>query len=125
MTKVTVYSKTACGKCVFTKKWLESKGIPYEEKRTDLDEDARNEVIEMGYQELPVVVAGDEHWSGYQPDKLAELVEQMDLLTQLLLGMGAFSLIVVVGSFIGIMMVVIEDTIEEHQQTKERDKRRE
>ena len=75
MTKVTVYSKTACGKCVFTKKWLESKGIPYEEKRTDLDDDARNEVIEMGYQELPVVVAGHEHWSGYQPDKLEELVE--------------------------------------------------
>ena len=75
MGKVIVYSKTACGKCVFTKKWLESKGIPYEEKRTDLDDDARNEVIEMGYQELPVVVAGNEHWSGYQPDKLAELVE--------------------------------------------------
>ena len=74
MNKVTVYSKTACGKCVFTKKWLESKGIPYEEKRTDLDEDARNEVIEMGYQELPVVVVGDKHWSGYQPDKLEELV---------------------------------------------------
>lgn len=73
--KVIVYSKTACGKCVFTKKWLESKGIPYEEKRTDLDDDARNEVIEMGYQELPVVVAGDKNWSGYQPDKLEELVE--------------------------------------------------
>ena len=49
----------------------------------------------------------------------------MDLLTQLLLGICAFSLIVVVGSFIGIMMVVIEDTIEEHQQAKERNKRRE
>ena len=49
----------------------------------------------------------------------------MDLLTQLLLGLGAFSLIVVVGSFVGIMMVVIEDTIEEHQQAKERNKRRE
>lgn len=49
----------------------------------------------------------------------------MDLLTQLLLGMGAFSLIVVVGSFIGIMMSVIEDTIEEHQQARERDKRSE
>ena len=48
----------------------------------------------------------------------------MDLLTQLLLGMGAFSLIVVVGSFVGIMMVVIEDTIEERQQARERNKRR-
>ena len=49
----------------------------------------------------------------------------MYLLTQLLLGVGAFALIVVVGSFIGIMMVVIEDMIEEHQQAKERNKRRE
>ena len=48
----------------------------------------------------------------------------MDLLTQLLLGMGAFSLIVVVGAFIGIMMVVIEDMIEERQQARGRDKRR-
>ena len=49
----------------------------------------------------------------------------MDLITQLLLSIGAFSLIVVVGSFIGIMMVVIEDTIEERQQARKRDKRRE
>ena len=48
----------------------------------------------------------------------------MDILTQLLLGMGAFSLIVVVGSFVGIMMVVIEDMIEEQRQAKERNKRR-
>ena len=47
----------------------------------------------------------------------------MDLLTQLLLGVGAFSLIVVVGSFIGIMMVMIDDMIEEHQQARERNKR--
>ena len=47
----------------------------------------------------------------------------MDLLTQLLLGMGAFSLIVVVGSFVGIMMVVIEDMIDEKQQARERNKR--
>ena len=48
----------------------------------------------------------------------------MDILTQLLLGMGAFSLIVVVGSFIGIMMVVIEGAIEEHQQARERSKKK-
>lgn len=46
----------------------------------------------------------------------------MDILGQLVLGMGAFSLILVVGSFIGIMMAVIEDIFEEHQQARERDK---
>jgi len=49
----------------------------------------------------------------------------MDILTKLLLGIGAFALIVVVGSFVGIMMATIDDMIEEHQQAKERDKRRE
>ena len=46
----------------------------------------------------------------------------MDILTQILLVLGAFSLILVVGSFIGIMMAVIEDIFEEHRQARERDK---
>lgn len=46
----------------------------------------------------------------------------MDLLTQFLLGIGALSLIVVVGSFFGIMMVVIDDMIEEQRQANERDR---
>ena len=48
----------------------------------------------------------------------------MDILGQLLLGMSAFSLIVVVGSFIGIMTTVLGDIAIEHQQARERDKRR-
>lgn len=49
----------------------------------------------------------------------------MDILAQLLVGIGAITLIVVVSSFIGIMIPVLGDTIEEHQQARERDKRRE
>jgi len=49
---------------------------------------------------------------------------KMDILGQLLLGIGAFALIVVVGSFVGIMMATIDDMIEEQRQAKERDKRR-
>ena len=48
----------------------------------------------------------------------------MDLLMQLLLGLGAFSLIVVVGSFIGIMTTVLGDIAIERQQARERNKRR-
>ena len=48
----------------------------------------------------------------------------MDLLTQLLLGMGAFSLIVIIGTFVGVTMATIEDTIEEQRQARERNKRR-
>lgn len=48
----------------------------------------------------------------------------MDLLTQLLLYIGTFALIVVVGTFIFIMLNTIVDVIEEQQQARERDKRR-
>ena len=49
----------------------------------------------------------------------------MDLLTQLLIGLGALTLIVIIGTFIGITTATIDDMIEEHQQARERDKRRE
>ncbi len=48
----------------------------------------------------------------------------MDILTQLLIGLGAISLIVIIGTFVGITMATIDDMIEEYQQAKERDKRR-
>ena len=48
----------------------------------------------------------------------------MDLLTQLLLGMGAITLIVIIGTFVGITMATIDDMIEEHRQARERNKRR-
>ncbi|WP_373804568.1 hypothetical protein [Jeotgalibaca porci] len=46
----------------------------------------------------------------------------MDVLTQILLGLGAISLIVIIGTFVGITMATIDDMIEEHQQAKERNK---
>ena len=49
----------------------------------------------------------------------------MDVLTQILIGVGAITLIVIVGSFLGISMAVLDDMINERQQARERDKRRE
>lgn len=37
------------------------------------DADAFEYVQSLGYQAAPVVVAGDEHWSGFQPDRIAAL----------------------------------------------------
>ena len=48
----------------------------------------------------------------------------MDLLTQLLLGLGAMTLIVIIGTFVGITMATIDDMFEERKQARERNKRR-
>jgi Glutaredoxin and related proteins len=52
---ITVYSKSGCPECTFTKKYLESENISYEEKRVDLNETYLKEVILLGYRTLPVV----------------------------------------------------------------------
>ena len=74
MNKVIVYSKTACGKCVFTKKWLESKGIPYEEN-ADILEWAQV----TGNRTMPLVfVDGEFAWGDNRPDKVDELAKLVE-----------------------------------------------
>lgn len=49
----------------------------------------------------------------------------MNVLGYLLLLVGAFVLFAVVGTFFSIMFSVVLDVMSEHEQAKERDKRRE
>lgn len=66
-----VYSKPQCVQCDRTIKALDSRGIDY--KVVDMTEDASalGYVKEMGYLQAPVVVLdGDNHWSGFRPDKI-------------------------------------------------------
>ncbi|MBY5973413.1 Glutaredoxin-like protein NrdH [Pseudooceanicola marinus] len=71
---VTVYSKPACVQCTATTRALEAKGIDY--ALVDLTEDAEamTRVTELGYRQAPVVIAGDDHWSGFRPDLIGRLV---------------------------------------------------
>ena len=72
---ITVYSKSGCPECTFTKKYLESENISYEEKRVDLNETYLEEVILLGYRTLPVVkINENETFTGYRPERLENLV---------------------------------------------------
>lgn len=56
-----------------TKRVLTREGIPFEEKRMDLDESLLEQAKEMGYLQAPVVIAPDgTHWSGFRPDLIAK-----------------------------------------------------
>ncbi|SHE64795.1 ribonucleoside-diphosphate reductase class Ib glutaredoxin subunit [Atopostipes suicloacalis DSM 15692] len=72
---ITVYSKSGCPECTFTKKYLESENITYEEKRVDLNDTYMEEVILLGYRTLPVVKINEEEtFTGYRPEKLENMV---------------------------------------------------
>ena len=70
---ITVYTKPACVQCNATYKALEKQGIAYEKVDISLDTEARDYVMALGYLQAPVVVAGNEHWSGFRPDRIKAL----------------------------------------------------
>ena len=72
---VTVYSKPACVQCRATTRALERKGIGYTLVDISQDSAAYDYVIGLGYQQVPVVVIGNEmdHWAGFRPDLINAL----------------------------------------------------
>ncbi|MBF6388163.1 redoxin NrdH [Nocardia farcinica] len=71
---VTVYTKPGCVQCTATYKALEKAGIEYAIVDITTNPDARDYVKALGYLQAPVVVAdGDDHWSGFRPDRINTL----------------------------------------------------
>ncbi len=70
---ITVYSKPACVQCTATTRALDAKGITYDVIDLTQDDSAMTHVIQLGYRQAPVVVAGSDHWSGFRPDMIAQL----------------------------------------------------
>lgn len=70
---VTVYTKPACVQCNATYKALDKQGISYEVVDISTTPEARDFVMALGYLQAPVVVAGDDHWSGFRPDRIKAL----------------------------------------------------
>lgn len=70
---VTLYTKNNCHGCNATKRKLDENGVAYTEKNVDTDERARDKVIALGFQQMPVVITDTDSWYGYDPGKLDTL----------------------------------------------------
>lgn len=73
MPKPTVYSRPSCVQCQWTKKIMEQEGIAYDEINVEEDAAALEFIKGLGYSAAPVVVAGNEHWSGFRPERIKGL----------------------------------------------------
>lgn len=71
---LTVYTSPGCMPCRATIRKLNQLGIEYARVDVTEDPDALAFIKSLGYSQAPVVVAGDVHWSGYAPDKIARAV---------------------------------------------------
>ena len=73
--EITVYTKPMCVQCDATKRALNKAGLEY--TLVDITEDAAalSHVKSLGFMQAPVVVTETDSWSGFRPDKIAELAE--------------------------------------------------
>lgn len=71
---VTVYAKPGCPPCDATIRTLEKLGLAYVKLDVTEDTAAYEACQAFGYLNTPVVVAGDQHWSGFRPDRIGALV---------------------------------------------------
>lgn len=70
---ITVYTKPACVQCNATYRALDKAGIEYDVIDITENTQARDYVMSLGYLQAPVVVAGENHWSGFRPDEIKKL----------------------------------------------------
>lgn len=70
---ITVYTLPSCVQCRATYRALDAKGLEYATLDLSQDESAMAMVKGLGHVQAPVVVTDDDHWSGFRPDKIADL----------------------------------------------------
>lgn len=75
--RIIIYTKDRCVQCDATKNALNRAGVAYQLINLDAEPDALAHLKTLGYRQVPVVMAGEEHWSGFRPDKLARLAEHV------------------------------------------------
>ncbi|WP_338085687.1 glutaredoxin family protein [Gordonia otitidis] len=71
--RVVLYSRPGCGPCRATSAALAKRGIDFDVVDLSVDDAARERIVSLGYQQAPVVVVGDEHWSGFRPERIKAL----------------------------------------------------
>ena len=71
--KATIYTLPSCVQCDSTKRLMTREHIEYDEVDLSVDEKAMEFVKSLGYSSAPVVVAGEQHWSGFKLDQIMGL----------------------------------------------------
>jgi len=72
---ITVYTKPQCQQCRATFRWLDKRDITYTAVDISQDLSAYEYVQQLGHMAAPVVVTSDgDSWSGFNPDRLGELL---------------------------------------------------
>lgn len=80
LVSVTVYTLPLCARSIATMRDLTQHGIAFTEVDLSSDVAARASVQALGYMRAPVVVAGTDHWAGYNPEAISRIARKTGTL---------------------------------------------
>jgi glutaredoxin len=76
MKKVEVFSSDTCKRCVDLKKYLKENNIEYVEYNISKDQEARKNLIQLGYMSVPVMIIEGEHVLGFDTVRIQQLLNK-------------------------------------------------
>lgn len=76
MKKVEVFSSDTCKRCVDLKKYLKQNNIEYVEYNISKDQEARKNLIQLGYMSVPVMIIEGEHVLGFDTVRIQQLLNK-------------------------------------------------
>lgn len=71
MNPVKIFTKSTCGFCRQAKKFLDDKGIPYEEVDAST-EDGRDQLSQLGFHVVPVLIINEQTIRGFDEVQVRE-----------------------------------------------------
>lgn len=74
MNKVEVFSSDTCKYCVDVKEYLKENSIEYIEHNISKDEEARKNLIKLGYMSVPVLLINENHVLGFDKLRIKQLL---------------------------------------------------
>ena len=73
----TVFTKPHCPQCDATKRQLTKLGVPFETVDLAQNPSTLEQLQAAGFQQAPVVITPDNSWTGYRPDLIREVAQQV------------------------------------------------
>lgn len=71
--RIIIYTKNNCVQCNATKNAMDKQGLEYQLINLDQQPEETEALKSLGYRQVPVVMAAEDHWSGFRPDKISAL----------------------------------------------------
>lgn len=75
MWKVIIYTASTCPSCMEVKEYFKKKKIPFLERNVQQSKKAKDELLEMGYRTVPIILIDDEEIVGFDKKKLNSIVK--------------------------------------------------